>query len=58
MDKISKRARRAAELQNKCNKQIEMHGHCNITDMLELMELVDAMTPEECDQFLKLLGND
>lgn len=58
MEKISKKARRAAELQDRCNKQIVVYGQCNEADIAELMELVDSMTPEESDQFIKLMGNE
>ena len=43
---------KAIELQARVNKQIDTYGSANLSDMDELLELCDNMTPEESDEFI------
>ena len=44
---------RAIELQDRANKEIDAYGQTSESTMNELMEIVDSLTPEEGDEFIR-----
>ena len=44
---------RAVELQERANQEIDLYGEASSNTIYELMDIVDSLTPEECDEFIK-----
>lgn len=44
---------RAIELQDRANKEIDAYGQTSESTMNELMEIVDSLTPDEQDEFIR-----
>jgi hypothetical protein len=44
---------RAVELQDRANKEIDAYGQTTDSTINELMEIVDSLTPEEQDEFIR-----
>lgn len=44
---------RAIELQKRANNEIDTYGQASDNTIMELMDLVDHLTPEESDEFVK-----
>lgn len=44
---------RAIELQDRANKEIDAYGQTSESTMNELMEIVDSLTPEDQDEFIR-----
>jgi hypothetical protein len=44
---------RAVELQKRANDEIDTYGQASDETIMDLMDTVDNMTPEEQDEFIK-----
>lgn len=44
---------RAIELQDRANKEIDAYGQTSENTMNELMGIVDSLTPDEQDEFIR-----
>ncbi len=44
---------RAIELQQRANNEIDTYGEASSNTIIELIELVDSLTPEEEEEFIK-----
>ena len=47
---------RAVELQDRANKEIDTYGQTSDSTVNELMEIVDSLTFEEGDEFIRRMA--
>lgn len=47
---------RAVELQNRANNEIDLYGQASEGTVNELMDIVDSLTDDEGDEFIRLMS--
>ena len=44
---------RAIEVQNRANKEIDAYGQTTDNTIMDLLDILDSLTPEEQDEFIR-----